>query len=126
MDQAENRVLTECGPGTPGGLVLRSYRQPAASTEELAGERPLVPVVRLQVPHPGANRWLSGDRRNGIVWAWLGRGEPPPLPGFDCFLYRRCWGEETVDYLVAVKSSEWRRFQSAVTDWEQREYGALF
>ncbi len=21
---------------------------------------------------------------NGIVWAWLGGGDPPPLPGFDC------------------------------------------
>jgi glutamine synthetase len=41
-------------------------------------------------------------------------------------LYRRCWGEEAVAYLVAVKGSEWRRFQSAVTDWEIREYGELF
>jgi phthalate 4,5-dioxygenase oxygenase subunit len=24
--------------------------------------------------------------RNGIVWAWLGGGEPPPLPGFDCLV----------------------------------------
>ena len=24
--------------------------------------------------------------RNGIVWAWMGAGDPPPLPGFDCFV----------------------------------------
>jgi len=41
-------------------------------------------------------------------------------------LYRRCWGDETVDYLVTIKTSEWRRFQAAVTDWELKEYGALF
>lgn len=41
-------------------------------------------------------------------------------------LYRRCWGDEVVDYLVTIKTSEWRRFQSAVTDWELKEYGGLF
>ncbi|MCC6434005.1 MAG: Rieske 2Fe-2S domain-containing protein [Acidimicrobiales bacterium] len=47
MDAADNRLLTESGPGTPGGTVLRSYWQPAALTEELAGERPVVPVTLL-------------------------------------------------------------------------------
>lgn len=41
-------------------------------------------------------------------------------------LYRRCWSDEVVDYLVTVKTSEWRRFQAAVTDWELKEYGTLF
>ncbi|MDH5288489.1 MAG: glutamine synthetase family protein [Acidimicrobiia bacterium] len=41
-------------------------------------------------------------------------------------LYRRCWGDEAVDYLVTIKTSEWRRFQAAVTDWELKEYGSLF
>lgn len=41
-------------------------------------------------------------------------------------LYRRCWGDEVVDYLVTIKTSEWRRFQAAVTDWELNEYGSLF
>ncbi len=41
-------------------------------------------------------------------------------------LYRRCWGDEVVDYLVTIKTSEWRRFQTAVTDWELKEYGSLF
>ncbi len=43
----ENRVLTESGPGTPGGNVLRRYWQPAALTEELDGDRPVVPVTLL-------------------------------------------------------------------------------
>jgi glutamine synthetase len=40
-------------------------------------------------------------------------------------LYRSVWGAEVVDYLLTVKRSEWNRFQSAVTDWELREYDRL-
>ncbi len=40
-------------------------------------------------------------------------------------LYRSVWGDEVVDYLVALKRSEWGRFLAAVTDWEQKEYGAM-
>ncbi|MDH5288488.1 MAG: aromatic ring-hydroxylating dioxygenase subunit alpha [Acidimicrobiia bacterium] len=153
MDAEENRLLTECGPGTPGGRVLRSYWQPAALAEELgpevAGHRPVVPVTLLGeelvlfrdeldriglvsrwCPHRGVDLafgrreggglrcpfhgWLfdvegncletpaepAGStfhtrvrigcypavERNGIIWAWLGGGEPPPLPGLDCFI----------------------------------------
>jgi len=153
MDAAENRLLTESGPGTPGGAVLRQYWQPAALTEELdpsqVGDRPVVAVdllgealvaFRDQRGELGLlSRWcahrgvdLSFGRledgglrcvfhgwlfdtagscletpaeppdstfhtrvcqrsypvieRNGVIWAWLGEGEPPPLPGFDCFI----------------------------------------
>ena len=41
-------------------------------------------------------------------------------------MYRTAWGDEVVDYLVALKQSEWRRFVAAVTDWEHREYFDLF
>ncbi len=41
-------------------------------------------------------------------------------------LYRRVWGEDVVDYFANLKRSEWGRFLSAVTDWEQREYFDLF
>ena len=148
MDASDNRLLTESGPGTPGGTVLRSYWQPAALTEELDGPRPVVSVTLLgedlvlfrdelgslglidrACPHRGVDLtygrledgglrcpfhgWLFDTtgaclqtpaeppgstfhtrvrtgchpvvERNGIVWAWLGGGDPPPLPGFDCF-----------------------------------------
>jgi len=144
-----NRVLTESGPGTAGGHVLRQYWQPAALTEELAGDRPVVPVTLMNeqlvlftddqgrlgligrnCPHRGVDLsfgrledgglrcpfhgWLLDvngactetpaepttstfhqrirhlnypvQERNGIVWAYLGDGEPPPLPGFDCLV----------------------------------------
>ena len=46
LSQDQNRLVTETGPGTPAGDLLRRYWQPAALSEELAGERP-VKAVRL-------------------------------------------------------------------------------
>ena len=40
--------------------------------------------------------------------------------------YRRVLGSEFVDYLVALKRSEWERYTQSVTDWEQREYFELY
>jgi phenylpropionate dioxygenase-like ring-hydroxylating dioxygenase large terminal subunit len=146
MDAEENRMLTESGPGTPGGDLLRRYWQPAALTEELDDDRPIVPVrllgedlvlfrdedgayglldracahrrvdlsygrledgglrcpfhgwlfdasgTCLETPaEPEGSTFCTRVRqlaypvveRNGIVWAWMGGGEPPDLPGFD-------------------------------------------
>ena len=44
ISQKLNDTLTLTTPGTPAGAVLRCYWQPAALTEELNGERPVVPV----------------------------------------------------------------------------------
>lgn len=127
---------------------MRRYWQPAALTEELEGERPVLAVRLLgedlvlyrgddggygligrNCPHRGADLlygrledgglrcsfhgWLFDAKgrcleqpaepegsgfhakirhaaypcveRNGIVFAYMGGGEPPPLPAFDCF-----------------------------------------
>ena len=40
--------------------------------------------------------------------------------------WRRALGGDFVDYLSHIKRAEWDRFLSAVTDWEQREYFAIF
>lgn len=148
LSAEKNRLLTETGSGTPVGQVLRHYWQPAALTEELAGERPVVPVRLMgedlvlfrdeqgryglldrHCCHRGADLcygrredgglrctfhgWLydfegrcleqpaepEGSRfhtkvrqpaypcreSNGIVFAYLGPGDPPPFPEFDCF-----------------------------------------
>ena len=142
-----NRMLTESGPGTQGGHVLRQYWQPAALSEELVGDRPVVQVTLMSeelvlfideqgqlgligrfCPHRGVDLtfsrledgglrcplhgWLFDvngtcletpaepesstfhervhhrsypvQERNGIVWAYLGEGDPPPLPDLDC------------------------------------------
>jgi len=143
-----NRLITQTGPDTKCGDLLRQYWQPAALTVELDGERPVRPVTLLgedlvlfkdnsgryglmdkQCPHRGADLcygrrednglrcpfhgWLfdvSGQcvempgepaqsqmhkkvktkaypcrEKNGIIFAYMGNGNPPPLPGFDCF-----------------------------------------
>lgn len=148
ISRALNDTLTLTGPGTEAGEVMRRYWQPAALSDELQGERPVVPVTLLgerlvlfrddegrlglierACPHRGADlcygRLEDGglrcpfhgwhfDRdgrcleqpgepvgstmherirttaypvveRNGIVFAWLGPGEPPAFPNFDCF-----------------------------------------
>ncbi len=148
LSAEQNALVTETGAETAGGALMRRYWQPAALVEELAEERPLVPVrlmgenlvlfragdggLRLtarRCPHRGADLrfgrledggircpfhgWLFDGRgqcleqpaeppgsnfhtkirmpgypcveRNGVVFAWLGPGEPPPLPDFDCF-----------------------------------------
>ncbi|MCI2420914.1 aromatic ring-hydroxylating dioxygenase subunit alpha [Saccharopolyspora sp. K220] len=44
MRTDDNKKLTETGPGTPAGDWMRLYWQPVALTEELATERPVVPL----------------------------------------------------------------------------------
>ena len=59
----------------------------------------------------------------------------PPMPGslmeaVAAFkqdrLFRDRIGDAFADYILMVKDSEIRRFQSYVTDWEQREYFEVF
>lgn len=149
LSAEQNALVTRTGPGTPAGDVMRRYWQPAALTEELPDNRPVVPVrlmgedlvlfrdeqgcyglIGRQCPHRGVDLafgrlengglrcpfhgWLfdvggrcleqpaepEGSRfhekirhkaypcieRNGIIFAYLGPGEPPALPEFDCFV----------------------------------------
>jgi len=148
LSAEQNKQVTRTGAGTPAGDLLRRYWQPAALTEELPAERPVLPVRLLgedlvlfrdedgrygllakNCCHRGADLgfgrledgglrcpfhgWLfdvegkclgqpaepEGSNfhakvrqtaypcaeRNGIVFAYLGPGAPPPLPEFDCF-----------------------------------------
>jgi phthalate 4,5-dioxygenase oxygenase subunit len=148
ISQDLNDTLTRTGPGTDAGAVMRRYWQPAALTDELKGNRPVVPVTLLgeklvlfrdnegalglidrHCPHRGADLCYGrlednglrcpfhgwhfdrtgqcveqpgepeGSRmhesirntsypvieKNGIVWAYMGPGDPPEFPNFDCF-----------------------------------------
>ncbi|MFK7750925.1 MAG: Rieske 2Fe-2S domain-containing protein [Sedimentitalea sp.] len=143
-----NQRLTQTGPGSEAGAVLRHYWQPAALVDELAGNRPVVPVKLLgedlvlfrdddgalglisrACPHRGADLCYGRlednglrcpfhgwhfDRtgqcveqpgepegsnmhtqihvtsypvveKNGIIFAYMGPGDPPAFPNFDCF-----------------------------------------
>ena len=148
MSAEENATLTQVGPGTPGGALLRRYWQPAALVDELAGNRPVREVnlmgerlvlfrtedggyglIDRHCPHRGADLcygrledgglrcpfhgWLFDEKgacleqpaepegssfhkrinhtaypcveRSGIIFAYMGPGDPPPFPAFDCF-----------------------------------------
>lgn len=159
LSAEQNRLITEVGPGTPAGDLLRNYWQPVALTDELEINRP-VKYVRMfgedlvlfkdekdqyglmdrHCPHRGADLcfgrledgglrcpfhgWLfdiSGQclempaepperkfhekmrtnaypciARSGIIFAYFGEGDAPPLPAFDCF-------EAPEDYTFAFK-----------------------
>jgi len=147
LSAEQNERVTRTGPGTPAGDLMRRYWQPAALTEELAGNRPAVPVRLLgeelvlfrdeegrygllsrRCCHRGADLaygrledgglrcpfhgWLYDVEgtcleqpaeppgstfktkvrqpaypcveRNGVIFAYMGPGEPPPLPVADC------------------------------------------
>lgn len=143
-----NALITQTGPGTPLGTMMRQYWQPAALVDEFDGSRPVRKVRLLgedlvlfrdpagryglldrHCAHRGADlsygRAEDGGLRcpfhgwlfdaagacldqpaepegstfcqkvrqpayrcivaNGIVFAFMGEGEPPALPAFDCF-----------------------------------------
>ncbi len=147
LSAEQNHRITRIGPGTPAGAVMRRYWQPAALSEEFAGDRPLKAIrllgenlvlfrdergrcglVDRHCCHRGADLafgrleqgglrcafhgWLFDiegrcleqpaeplgstfhtkvrqraypcAERNGIVFAYLGPGDPPPLPALDC------------------------------------------
>lgn len=148
ISQELNDTITRTGPGTGAGEVMRRYWQPAALSDELMSNRPVVPVTLLgerlvlfrdsdgalglidrHCPHRGADLCFGrlednglrcpfhgwhfdrsgqcveqpgepdGSRmheairttsypvveKNGIIWAYMGPGDPPDFPNFDCF-----------------------------------------
>ncbi len=149
LTKEQNRLITQTGPGTPCGALMRRYWQPAALAEELDAPRPVKRVRLLgedlvlfrddnarygllarHCAHRGADLafarcedgglrcpfhgWLYDatgacleqptepagstfhlkvrqpayrcEEHSGIVWAYMGPGEPPPFPSFDCFV----------------------------------------
>ena len=148
MSQERNDEITLVGADKPAGKVLRQYWMPAALSDELEGNRPVVPVTLLgenlvlfrddsgalgliarHCPHRGADMCYGrlednglrcpfhgwhfnvegqcveqpaepdGSRmheqiktpaypmveKNGIIWAFMGKGEVPDFPALDCF-----------------------------------------
>lgn len=148
LKQEDNDKVTQSGPGTPLGNLLRSYWQPAGLVSEMPGERP-VKQVRImgedlvlfkkrdgwglisrycahrgvdlsfgrleedgirclyhgwlydgegrcieQPAEPDHSQFLGKIRianypcveRNGIIFTYMGAGDPPPFPHYDCFV----------------------------------------
>jgi phthalate 4,5-dioxygenase oxygenase subunit len=62
MSQDKNNELTQVGAGTLGGNMLRQYWMPVALSEELEGDRPVIPVNVL-----GEKLALYRDLKGNLV-----------------------------------------------------------
>lgn len=74
----------------------------------------------LQPPRPVDNPYDSGAER--LPDSLLAAIEALRQGDF----YRAKLGEEFVDYLATIKQAEWDRYHAEVSEWEEREYSALF
>ena len=148
LKREDNERLTQSGPGTPLGGLLRSYWQPVALVSEMLDDRPVKAIrimsedlVLFKKPkgwglisrfcaHRGVDLsfgrleegglrclyhgWLYNDEgrcieqpaepehsqfldkirisnypcveKNGLIFAYMGAGDPPPFPDYDCFI----------------------------------------
>jgi len=99
ISQQLNDLITRVGPEAPAGDVLRRYWQPAALTDELAGDRPVAPVnllgeklvlfrdeqgelglIQRHCPHRGADMCFGRLEDNGLRcpfhgWRYAPTGE---------------------------------------------------
>jgi len=91
LTEEQNRTLTQVGPGTPGGALLRRYWHPIAVAGELSPEAPTkllrvlgenlllfldtscrVGLVADRCPHRGASLYYGRVEKRGISCAYHG------------------------------------------------------
>lgn len=113
------------GPGDPSTRIENRAGDPAAnpylyvSSQVLSGLDGI--EHELAAPAPTESPYESAGGR--LLPRHLGEA----IDAFDASaVYRKALGDVIVDYLVALKRSEWQRFNATVTDWEQNEYRELF
>jgi phthalate 4,5-dioxygenase oxygenase subunit len=93
LTQEQNDLITQTGPGTPGGALMRRYWQPVALAEELPvggapipvrilsedlvlyrGESGAIGLIGLHCPHRGADLSygrIEGDALRCLYHGWL-------------------------------------------------------
>lgn len=91
LSAEQNRILTQVGPGTPGGELLRRYWHPVAIAKDLTHERPTmllrilaenlvlfmdkegrVGLISDKCPHRGASLLYGRVEKRGISCAYHG------------------------------------------------------
>lgn len=91
LTEGQNRILTQVGPGTPGGELLRRYWHPVAVACELTPEAPTMllrvlgedlvlfldtsgrpGLVADRCPHRGASLYYGRVEKRGISCAYHG------------------------------------------------------
>ncbi len=112
------------GPDDPATRIENRTGEPAANpylymaSQALAG---LDGIARALDPGPSAD--TPYETKAAMLPRTLGEALAA-LRADDCF--RAGFGDGFVDYYIHIKEAELARFQSEVTDWEQREYFDVF
>ena len=112
------------GPGDPATRLENRIGEPAAnpylymSSQLLAGlngiDRALDPGASADTPYETKASLLPTTLREAVFALR------------DDSFFREALGEKFVDYYVHIKDAEIERFQSEITEWEQREYFEMF
>src|SRR6185312_13059906 len=103
LSTTDNELLTRTGPGTPGGAMMRAYRQPVALSRELEADVPLAvrafsedlvlfrdgagkpQLIGRYCPHRLVDLSYGRVEAGGLVFAYLGAGAPPRRPQYEFF-----------------------------------------
>ncbi|WP_425403594.1 glutamine synthetase family protein [Hwanghaeella sp.] len=111
-------------PGNPASRVENRVGEPAANpylylaSQILSGldglEKQLTPAAPVEKPYDSDASTLPRSLGDALK-AFTGGN-----------FYRECLGESFVNYIKILKSAEWARYQSAVSEWEEREYFSIF
>ena len=109
------------GPGDPATRVENRAGDPAANpylyiaSQLISGldgiENDLIPPESTDSPYEPAGGELLPRTLGESIDAFAAST-----------MYREALGDDVANYLLALKRSEWHRFNAAVTDWEQAEY----
>jgi glutamine synthetase len=112
------------GPGDRATRLENRIGEPAANpylymaSQILAGlngiDRSLDPGASADTPYEAKASLLPTTLREAVFAL---KDDP---------FFREALGEKFVDYYVYIKNAEIERFQSEVTEWEQREYFEMF
>jgi glutamine synthetase len=112
------------GPGDHATRLENRIGEPAANpylymaSQILAGlngiDRTLDPGASADTPYEAKANLLPTTLREAVFAL---KDDP---------FFREALGEKFVDYYVYIKNAEIERFQSEVTEWEQREYFEMF
>ena len=125
-----------------------SYDNRGAMLRVVGAANPATARIENRIGEPAANPYLylATQLATGLAGVDAAREPPPPVDApyeaaarllptslaqaLDALragsVLRAALGEDFIDYYLTIKAAEQRRFESAVTDWEMREYFDVF
>ena len=113
-----------CGPGDKASRIENRIGEPAANPY-------LYFASQILSGLDGINRDLSAPKP--VERPYDSDAEHLPKSLIDAIsalkgsvFYREQLGDAFVDYYSHIKSAEWERYIAAISDWEEREYFALY